>query len=353
MHFVGNIFTSIESKLDGAVYELFQHIMGSAFSDFAHAFLVIYIMIVSYLVIKGLSGSKTKEMAMSLILLPALWSFVFNVDTYFDWFVDPFIDTSMNLAGFIIAKIPPEDNMAALDGVKGIFKSLDGLSDEFFRFMFEIEYPGGVRNLGPFFKSFSLAMVLLVLYSAAYGAFVVIMTIGIFSMYVLFTVGGVCIFTAVFSSTRKIFYSWLRGLFHYALIIVFASIVMALCYFGLYQAIHKLMQLKGTASLYSPAYVETLCWAVLSLAMQMKAPEYASQLSGAQAGNTGALAGGIGMVAGAGASVMGLNAMKGGGRTGLENRGAIQAVGSGAGKVGSKLQDGAAWLYDKAKGLKS
>ncbi len=345
------LFVSFYGKLNIYISTVFSTLM-EHFSGFAIAFGTLYIIIGAYRVLwgKGLSSlSEAGEVGMGLVFAGALLQgMIYGNNYYMDWVVLPVVQTTTKLAGFFINEISGDTLTGS--GIKALFQGLDALSYQIFDFLLKYDPPGAswATNAWGYMQAGLLVIALFASYAGAYVVFLVLLILGYFSLYVLFTVGGICIFFGCFKKTRFIFTSWVKAVANYALVIVFTSIIMSICYFGLQQELTALMALKGSNALFTTQYLSALCWSILTFGVLLKAPDFAAALSGGQAGSTSGIAGGIGMVASAGAPMVGLKAMTGGGgKSGLENRGAIQAGVAGAGR----LKSGVSRAFSRSKGI--
>jgi len=345
------LFYSFFEKLNVFLVTVFSSLMES-FGGFATAFLLLYIVLVGIdtmytnKIIK--SQSDLMEFIGSIIIAGVLVAGL-EYGFYKEWFVNPIVGTTTKLASFFIGTI--NDDFASGSGIKSLFQNLDALSFKIFDFLLKYDPPGATwaTNAWGYMQAGLLAIALFASYAGAYTVFLVLLILGYFSMYVLFTVGGVCIFFAAFSKTRFIFYSWLKAVINYALVIVFTSIIMSICYFGLSEELTALIAIKGSGSLFTTQYLSALCWSVLTFGVLLKAPDFAAALSGGQAGSTSSIAGGIGAVAGAGASVMGLSAMTGQGGGAAQAGGRMAMAGGKAG--GNLAMQAAARPFSAMKGM--
>jgi type IV secretory pathway VirB6-like protein len=299
------LFMSFFTKLDLYVSSIFTALM-TAFGNFGRAFVVLYIVCMAIFLMYGNGGEKTKSLGVSIILLALLWAMIMETNLYFNWFIDPIVGITLDLSSFFIGAVG-SDNFPVGSGLSTLFKNLDAISFKVFDLAFKVKPSGNFAlNAWSYLQTGLLAVILLGCFTAAYVAFLVQIILGFFSMYVMFVVGGICIFFAAFRQTRFIFWAWLKAVINYSLLVVFSSIVMSICFFGLSDAIDKLIVYKGAAALATPAYWMTICWAILTFAMLRKAADYASSLSGGQAGSTSNIVGSIGAAAGIGAGMIGL-----------------------------------------------
>ncbi|WP_022669448.1 type IV secretion system protein [Desulfospira joergensenii] len=308
--FVYSLFLSFYDKLNEYIYTLFPMLLKS-FGTFGRAFVLFYVTLTGIMIMKGKGGERTKELLISVILLPLLWGLVVETDLYIKWVIDPIDSLVFDLSSFFIGVI--QDGNSSATGLEGLFSNLDSLSHNIFDYLGGLKLPGGIMDgFWPFLKSAFLVILLIAIYSAAYVAFIVQIVLGFFSLYVMFALGGICIFFAAFKETRFIFYNWIKAIARHSMTIIFASIIMSVCYFGLYACLNDLMKLEGSAGLFSPEYLAAVCWSILTFCTLRLSSEYAGDIVGVMPGSTASIAGAVGKAAGAGAAVFGLSKFNGG-----------------------------------------
>ncbi len=336
---IHSVFLTIHDKLNDYVSSTFDVFM-TTFGTFGRAFVALYVVSVGIMIMKGKGGEKTKELLASAILLPLLWGVVGESHIYFNWVINPLDDTIFALCDFFISVVQNGSSSGAT-GIEGLFNNLDSLAYKLYDFLFKIDLEGDL--LDDFFnlvKGITLILVLIVIFTASYLAFAVQMILCFFSLYVMFLVGGICIFFAAFKETRFIFNNWLKAITKHSLTMVFASIVMSICYFGIYDSLEKLQLLTGESSLYSPQYVVAVCWSLLTFCTLKMTSEYAADIGGGMAGSTAGIGAAVGMAGGAAAGVMGLKASQT-----KNGRGAIQGGAKAAGKGAKGLGNMAKSAY--------
>jgi len=330
-----NIFAAFLNQINSFITTVFPKLMDS-FDVFAYAFVLLYIVVVGILLMKGTFGKeKSIEFAASMIILVILGPLM-TTGGFFKWFVQPVIGSVMDIAGFFVNAV--HSDLPGGSGLSALFAGMDEMSFKLFDILFKIEPDGNfLTNAWKYLRMGSLVLLLLIIYSAAYVTFLALMIMGFFSMYVLFIVGGVCIFFAAFKQTRFIFFAWLKGIINYALLVIFASIIMSICYFGLADTVESLIDLNTVNIVFTKQYWACVCWSLLTIAMLLKAPDFASQLSGGMAGSTSGIAGGLAVVGGGGAAVAGKAAQSGSAYIGKGAAAAAPAAVSGMQRAYSQI----------------
>lgn len=268
----------------------------ASFGGFARAFVMLYCLLMAVGYFKARFGEHTKEIGWSIVLLAVLHSFVMETTVYRDWVVEPVRRTTIQMASFFVNAGPVGGN-----GLEGLFVKLD---EAFIKMKDTIDYifPTGniLTNAGDYIKATLALGAMVMAFGAVYVAYVILLCMGFFSMYVLFVVGGVCIFFAAFKRTRFVTWSWCRALANYALLVIFASLVMGICVNGISLAMDSFAQHSDPSLGYFTREVGyVICWSLLSLGMLLKSADYAAALSGGMAGSTAMITGGLAMTGGA------------------------------------------------------
>lgn len=333
MSFGYQLFISFYNKLNVYLTAVFSSLIDS-FGGFAVAFVTLYIVLafIDLMFTNKIiqSWEQAVEFSMSIIIsIALLGAMEDDFRVYKEWIVDPVVNTTTDLATFFINTVN-NNGFATGGGIKSLFMNLDSLSDKLFEFIMNYNPPGSfLKNAWGYMQAGFLVVSLFAAYAGAYVVFLALLILGYFSLYVLLLVGGICIFFAPFKKTRFIFISWIRAIVNYALVIVFTSIIMSICYFGLNQEITDLIKLEGSNALFTTQYLSALCWSLLTFGVLLKGPDFAAALSGGQAGSTSGIAAGMGMVASAGAGVATAGASK-----------FLGGAASGFGSVNSMYQQG-------------
>ncbi len=329
--FAYNLFAAFFEKFNDFMAAIFPQ-LSEPLNHLVTAFVTLYIIVISIAIMCTKLGGKEKEFFISMILLAGLKLFLFDFDVYNYWVIGPLIGSVLDLSGFFINIVnTTNQNNYGGSGLSALFNALDALSFKLFDFVTKIEVKGNfIWNAWTYMQTGTGVLILFASYAAAYVAFLAMMIMGVFSMYVFFAVGGICIFFAAFKETRFIFFAWLKGVSNYALLVVFASIIMSICYFGLSETIDKLIQKEGHNIIFTSQYLGAVCWSLLTIGMLLKAPDFASQLTGAVAGSTSGIAAGMSLSGSSGAMMLGNAATAGGsaGWTGIKKGGQIASGGT-------------------------
>ncbi|MDG4475600.1 type IV secretion system protein [Thiovibrio frasassiensis] len=337
--FSGELFARMSDQLQEFHNAVYPALMQS-FGGFIRVFVTLYIVLGGYGVAVGWFKEATKQTIVSILLVVFIHSFVLESNVYSSWFTPHITGFFMGLADFFATKALAAGGMNHATDSFSVFNALDEMISRLNGATNAIESSVGMLDFLKV-KMWFAVITLTVIYAFLYGAFMAIIVIGYFSLNILYLVGGICIFFAAFSQTRFVFYSWLRGVFNYGLLIVFASIVMSICIFGLNESLARLIaSAQETREIFTRDYFFAIFWALVSIALILKAPDFAAMFSGGQAGSTAGIAAGMGLVAGA----MG-QGMKGGIRP------AGKFVGNLADRGLSSLPGGAGRAYSRLKGI--
>lgn len=267
-----------------------------SFGSFARAFVLLYFLVMGIAFFRATFKEHTMEVFWSILLLITLHAFIMETAVYAHWVVDPIKRTTVNAATFFV-----NAGTGGGGGIEGLFQKLD---KAFIKMNDTIDYifPTGniLINAGDYIKATMALGAMTLAFGAVYVAYVILLCMGFFSMYVLFVVGGVCIFFAAFKRTRHVTWSWCRALANYALLVIFASMVMGICVNGITLAMDSLAKHADPSLGYFTREIGyVICWSLLSLGMLLKSADYAAALSGGMAGSTTMITGGLAMTGGA------------------------------------------------------
>jgi type IV secretory pathway VirB6-like protein len=282
----------------------------------------------------------TKQMTISIGLVILLHAIIMESNAYSKVITPTITGFFMNLSDFFAVKALTAGGMGGADNSFGIFKALDEMIGRLNGATNAIEATAGMLDILKVKMWFAI-ITLTVIYAFLYGAFMATLVMGFFSLHILYLVGGICIFFAAFNQTRFIFYSWVRGIFNYGLLIVFASIVLSICIFGLNESLLDIINsAQKTREIFTREYFFAVFWALVSVALILKVPDFASLLSGGSAGSTAGIAAGMGLVTGAIAK---------GVKTGMKPTGKF--AGNLADRGLSSMPGGAGRAYSTLKGI--
>lgn len=331
-----DIIGAVLKQLDAYLALIFGSFMAS-FGGFMKAFVVLYLLLMGIAFIKSTFAEHTKEIGLSIILVIVLQEFIKDYSVYQYWVVAPVRDTALHMASFFVNA---GTGGGGDGGLEGIFFKLD---ESFLKMADTVQFLFPKAN--PLWHPFDFVSAIMSLgamtlaFGLVYIAYMILVCMGFFSMYVLFIVGGPCIFFGAFKTTRFVTWSWCRALANYTLLVVFASLVMGICINGISTSMDSLAANSDPSMGYFTreiAYV--ICWSLLSFGLLLKSADYASALSGGMAGSTAMITGGLAIVGGGlfAASKMATN--------NSFTRGAAKGLGQGLSVIGNRA-------YSNMKGI--
>ena len=327
------IILSVLGQLETYLALIFGSFMAS-FGGFMSAFVVLYMLLMGLAFFKSTFAEHTKEIGVSIILVIILHGFIMDYSAYQYWVVSPVKNTVLDMSSFFA------NAGAGGGGIEGIFRKLDEAvikMKETTDYIFP--HTNFLMDAGNYIKATMALGAMALAFGAVYVAYAILVCMGFFSLYVLFIVGGPCIFFGAFKATRFVTWSWCRALANYALLIVFASMVMGICINGISSSMDLLAQNSDPSMGYFTREIGyVVCWSLLSLGLLLKSADYASALSGGMAGSTAMVTGGLALTGGA---LFGASKMAADNRF---TRGAGKRLGNGLGAIGSRA-------YSAMKGI--
>lgn len=291
------MFGSMLDQLRMYTEGIYPSLMDS-FDIWVRVFVTLYLTLAGIGVATGYFKEATKQVITSMVLVVLLHTLIMESNSYFFWIVQPYVDLVFDVSTFFVAN----DGSFSV-GFDNLFQNLDMMLAKLFLILDEIKAEGGLLSDAWFYVKAAIASLLLILlFGFLYAAFLAIIIMAYFSIYALFVVGGICIFFAAFKQTRFIFSAWLRGIFNYGLLAVFAAIIMSICMFGLNHGVDKFLTVASQSTIFGKDYWTAVFWCCVSIAMILKAPDLASVISGGSAGSTMGIAAGMGLL---GSTVLG------------------------------------------------
>lgn len=289
------IILYVLAQLDAYLALIFGSFMAS-FGGFMSAFVVLYLLLMAIAYFKTTFEEHTKEIGWSILLVILLQYFIMDFSAYKGWVVTPIRRTVIEMSAFF-ANAGPESG----GGLEGLFMKLDQAvikMKDTIDFIFP--HTNLLMDAGNYIKATMALGAMTLAFGAVYVAYIILVCMGLFSMHVLFVIGGPCIFFGAFKQTRFVTWSWCRALANYSLLVVFASLVMGICITGITSAIDLFAQNSDPSLGYFTKEVGyVICWSLLSLGMLLKSADYASALSGGMAGSTAMVTGGLALTGGA------------------------------------------------------
>lgn len=314
----GQIYAEIVAKLNTFLHAIYPNLSGS----FGALVQIVATLVFTSIGIAGLFnklGNKTQDIAISMFLSIILFQFLFNSELYFNYVVN-FIGAQIKaLCDFFVREISSNDILGSSIGVNELFRKLDSMFYTIVETIKNIDIEGGFFDSIVFEMASRIGIiVLLVLYSVVYIAFLGIFIIATFALHIYFLLGGIMIFLAAFKRTRQMFFSWLRAIANQSLVMIFASIVMSLSIFAVEGSIEKFAEnAANTGAFFTIDFVILALWCVACFIMLLKVPDLAATVSGGMAGSTYDIVRTMSILGGAGVGAAGLAMKKLGLKAGL------------------------------------
>lgn len=262
------------------------------FSPFIRVATTLYIVIAGVGIMTGHFKDATKQVLTSCILVVLLHTFIMETGVYLNFVVKPFLGLFGDISTFFLTtagKLPP--------GSSDIFSALDSMLGNVVSTIDKIEPAGNILTDAWLYVRATTAMFMLFLvFGFLYGAYIAILIMAYFCIHILFVVGGVCLFFGAFKQTRHITWAWFRGIMNYGLLIIFASIIIAVCFSGVNSALEKLVidAQQTNDILSSKHFWASIFWGIVTIVMILKAPDLSAVLTGTYPGSTSGIAAGLG-----------------------------------------------------------
>lgn len=282
---VNRVITTCGSVIDAA----YGVIMGSWPGM---TIVTLYVVVVGYMVLTGRAGEKTKEWALSALLLSVLGGIAADQGSYSEWLAGPIYDMAFKLSS-VGAQMGDGDGLAATFDLmeSNLKRTLDAVDN--------IEVTGNfITNAWMHLKVAAVTLVLGLLSVGMYLATTALMCIAFFSLFMMLLVGGPCLWLASFKESRHVFWAWLRTTLNYTLWIFYLGIVASVGVTFVSLAVDDLtgwnLQRDGV---FTEQIGGAMLLTALSIYMLMKASEWAAAITGGTASQTGV----IGAAMGAGA----------------------------------------------------
>jgi len=289
----GIIFFTTLNKLKEYLVK-FYSLFSDSFYNPATVIIILYIVIVGYRVIQGNYGEKTKEVVISLFMVPIMYTIAFDSSLFIEWIYTPINETSLSLTGFFL-----NDGNRNIS-ISQMFANMDEKFGSIFNAISDAYQKYDGWNVGKRVLIAIVTVILGLIYAFLYLVFVVLLLLGYFAIHVMMVIAVIPIFLAAFKDTRHIFYTWLKASINYALIPVFAAIVMSITMFFLDLAITQISQLDLAKEWpFNQSMALAMLIGAMSIFFHLKAPEFAAAVTG------GTPSGMNGFVAAVGASIAG------------------------------------------------
>lgn len=263
----------------------------------------LYTVIVGYMVLMGRVGDKSKDWAISALLLSVLGGIAANQGSYSEWIGSPIYDLAYNLAS-----VGP-----GTDDGKGVSAMFDGLETSIGRTLTtidNIEVPGNIiTNAWLYIKVATASLILALLALALYLVTLALFCIAFFSLFMMILAGGPCLWLASFKETRHITKTWIKQTLNYCLWIFYLGVVAGIGIEFVGAAVDDLMYWDlENDGVFTKELGSSMLFMALTTYMLLKATDWAAALTGGTASNTGvigALGGAAGGALGGAANLLG------------------------------------------------
>ena len=324
------IYNILVSKLEGFLHAIFPSLMNS-FGLWIPSLFTLSLILTAIAWLFGKFGESSKEVGISMVMAVILYFLILDTTSYFYWIVDPFFSSFKNISNFFVQKIC-ENNAIGTNDVNGLFLRLDAMFGKIIESI-QLMQPQGniVTKLWSYIISAIGLIILLFAYSLVYLAFFTIMALALFALHIYFLVGGIFIFFAAWKTTRHISWSWFRSVLNQGFVMILASMVMAMCLFGINGALDNFIKSADiTRGFFTFEYAAIIVWCFVCFIMILKVPDIAASLSGGISGSTFEIARTVSLIGGGSMALT-----KGGIRTGVRGLGGLGGL---AGNAYSKIR---------------
>lgn len=284
-----NIFNFLINTLGGFVDKVYVVLMGSWPGM---TIVALYTVIVGYQVIFGYAGERSKQWAVSILLLLVVGGVSNDQSAYTEWVSGWIYDLAYNLAS-----VAPK--LTDSKGVAGMFHAMEDAVGRTLATVDNIEVPGNFfTDAWLYFKvgvaCLLLALLVLVLYLATLG----LLCMAFFSLFMMLLVGGPCLWLASFKETRGITWAWLKQTANYCLWIFFLGIVASVGISFVSLAVEGLTRWDLEADgVFTKDLGSSMLLMALTIAMLWKCADWAAAITGGTATNAGVI-GAVGSAAG-------------------------------------------------------
>lgn len=314
-------------------------VLADSFYEIGVIFVTLYIVIMGYLALKGKVGDSVGHAAMLIFTVPICFLIFFNIGYFKDWVFQPIFSTMLDLMGIGIGS---SSSFSFAD----IFKTVDESFADIFTAVDRITNQMDTWDIGLQVKVFFVSGLIGLVFAVLYAVFSVLIITSIFSLYVMMVLAPIFGTFAAFKPTRSIFFNWLKVNITYALVPVFTAIVMGITIVFIQAAVQDISNINVVEDgIFTKAVGSALFVGLLSIFLHMKAPEYASGVTGSQISGVGGFFGAVGGIAAAG--VAGASALGGG--TLAKKAGNLRDAGYS--KVAGYAADGVKNAYSRLRGF--
>jgi type IV secretory pathway VirB6-like protein len=313
-----SVYSIVNTGLAHFYIQIFNNLM-SSFGYLLHSLVTLYVVYVGFTYAMGEKEHRElMELLKSGLLVVAVSFFAFDSQLYFKYIIKPFVQQLTDITSFLLSNISSLHDTTAPDTdkayyfskvgtLKQLFTSLDAMFLDFIKACTQL-LPGSwteILSANILFNLLGVAA-LLFAFGAMYTGFAIIFIMSYFVMWLLFYVGAIAMLLGCFKATRGIFFSWLRQIANQALIIIFTTVVVAVCYNGVSVSVYTMTQYDSSMWTFTEDFLSLICWCFVCLAITLKTPDIAAAFTQQMAGATSGIAGAI-STAGGTATALGVS----------------------------------------------
>lgn len=332
-----SILNALLEKSDVLVSGVYNSLMGSWPGL---VITTLYILVAGYVILMGRAGERTKDWAISVVLITVLTGFAGSYSTFNEWVGGPLMSIAQK-AGALAAS---GGESSGDGGISGLLDANEQSLGKVIATIDELEVPGNpITNAWLYLKVGVVVFIMTLLACVMYIGMLTLLCIALFSLMMMFMVAGPCLWLASFKETRHITWAWLRASANYTLWVVFIAAVAGVGnrYIAGVSDVLTTWDLERDG-VFTKAIGAHMAITAISIYMLLKTSEWAAYLTGGTATQAGVL-GALGSMGGSAVSSL---ANSGGNAAGAGAR-------WGAGVAINRTQIGAAGYraYSALKGL--
>lgn len=313
--------------------------VSDSFQETGAILLTLYIVFMGYRFARGQVSETMQEFFAALIIVPICFGIFLNPGLFEEWVYYPIRDTIFSLMALVMGE--------STFTVKTLYGPVDGAFSQIFSAIDTVTNKAETGwNLGLKIKVFFVTGLLGLVFGALYALFTVLIIMAIFAFHVLIVLAPIFGVFAAIKPTRSYFFAWFKALITYALIPVFTAIVMGITLVFLKAAVTDISNIDVIEQgIFTMAIAGALLIGVMSITLHLKAPEFASAITGGQVSGVGGFFGTVASV--------GFGAAQISRHTGLTNMVSNSARGAGnqMGKMGRTGWEGVVNGYSKMRGF--
>lgn len=330
MSFGTDMLNYVAGHLDTYTAEVYHALVGSWP---ARTITTLYIIIAGYAILKGNAGEHAKEMGVSILLLIVLQGVVMS--GFSEWVADPILGVTQGLGQVAV------DASGARGG--DVFQSLDDGLGQIMTTVDRIEPTGNfLTNAWMYLKIGAVSALMTLAFCAMYVVFLVLYLMAIFSIYMMFMVGGIFFWLGAFKATRGLTWTWCRAIANYVLWVFFLSAVAGFFMNLVTVAVGDMANWDvAVDGAFPPSLGKMVFLSVLVTYLLLKTADWSAALTGGSSMSPGIVTSGYSAI-----SRLGSGGSKGG-----KSGGGSSSGGSVGGRLSNAAKGGAARAYSALKGL--